>query len=260
MKKIKILMLVASCMLLILSFNACKDDEQTDPKPDDKPKETTCYLSGFSDEEGNLTIEYNNDNKIVKIKDEDGEYTITYDGAKMNKMDYTDGLSYSFVYTGNDITRVNSTNNGENNGYYTFEYQNGNIVKIEEYEYYGSSNELYQINEMTYTGNNLKSLMISNYDEDTEEMEVTLNMTDFKFDDKKNPLYDNKVLFYITDLGLFLGFSQNNVTNVGVKSEFLPLPLPITLNYTYTDKNYPKTVKGDFFLGEINSAYSYICK
>ncbi|MBB6612285.1 hypothetical protein H7F15_14640 [Pontibacter sp. Tf4] len=230
----KLLSLLVMASLILTS---CGDDKDDDVTPD--VGQTSCRLTKVSDDDSDESvIEYNAKGYVSKVTETDSE----------------DGTEYTVVFTydsNNNLVKEESFEDGESDGYYTYEYSNGMLSKIKSYSggelnytetlTYDSNKKITKISDdegyvmnFTYSGNNVSEATVGYMDEISYKI--------------KYENYDNKLTPYAAIKGMvnpYSGSSQNNPGKVtysyyyeGEEAE----TAVINYTYQYNDKNLPTKI------------------
>lgn len=241
----KKLSLFAAAILVAgsLLFTACNDDGGVGGG-DSTAK--TCKVSVVTDSDGETTTFTFDGNNLVKIVTKDGSDTYTtnfiYENGKLIRVEEDESTSYVLNYQGDDVNRVNITDYVDNElyGYILYNYANGKVSKIDVYESYEAPEKdtLVERYEITYNGNNIKQVDISELGDDGN-LEQSGSAQLNSVDDKMNPFYKLPVMFS-SDYDDISVLNQNNMTSVSLVTPFGPLPL--TFSYEYNEHGYPTTI------------------
>lgn len=251
-----------AAILGLLVFQGCKDDT-TDPigGGGSGTNTKTCKLIKTTSDDGSTTELVWVNNQLTKVIEKDSfdtqEMIFSYDGSKLlNVVDGTD--IYTMNYTGNNITSVLMTEDGENSMKSDVEYNTaGKISKVSISYWDGTEWTLYETYELTWTGDNVTK-SINKYDDDDDgtlesEASYTLSM----YDDKMNPYYGLPLMWLNLDSPL--NYSKNNAGKMsGTLGGF---PIEITQSMEYNSDGYPSKVTTTVpFFGTSVTTLSYNCQ
>jgi YD repeat-containing protein len=253
-KSFKLLILIALGAGLV-TLNACKEEPLEDPIPT-----ISCYLTSFSEEGDAATYTLDDDNKVVSALTNGETTTFTYDvDGRLATAD--DGsINAVFVYDGADKmpNRINITAQGQTLAYMLIKSANDNITEIETHFIDPNVGDIaYSRNSHTYTGNNLATIILEQFDLNTQQFVEAGRVENITNDGKTNPLARSLAYFFMNfENPTVLGASNmtgGSVTTDGTTS-------PLVIQYTYNENDYPLTaaqiVDGD----TTNLIFGYSCK
>ncbi|MDR2511271.1 MAG: hypothetical protein LBC89_02185 [Bacteroidales bacterium] len=250
MKKVILLAIIAA---MLMAFTSCQKDGVYNPS---KKISKIYYQSGSSTKY--LVERWTWDGKkLQKITDANGNLSssFTYNGNRLSKVTGSDGETYSFTYSGNDIKSIETKQEGKILSTINFTCKSGKVTKCEVHFYMNnrsnstnfttfnrlfpeisedfqnlrnrSTADVYVVYNFSYDGGNLsKYTRIWSQGAETHESERM-----YKHDKKTNPYYN-----FIDGNFMFISQSKNNL----VKEELLEDGHIYTWEYSYVyDGNYP---------------------
>jgi len=236
----KIINLLAFVLLTGVVFVSCEKDDNSEPK---EKKLVPIKISEYEDNvlDGEIVIEYNENDKVIKTDNGDGYYeTYEYsaEGNLVTANIYEENvlIGYNtFEYnSSNQLIKINYLNtNDEVQTYYIHEYDNnGNVIKKTQYGtndaivlYFTYEHDSYgnMISEKYYWADYQTGLISTDeYDETT-----------YEYDDKNN-------IFKSVDTPFLWETRINNVI-VEINTEHYGNNYTVTYNYDYlyNEDNYP---------------------
>lgn len=247
-------------ILGVFAFQGCKDDT-TDPIGGGGNATKTCQLIGSSSDDGSTTEVVWVNNQVTKIIEKDsfdtGEMVFTYDGSKL--LSVVDGTDiYTMGYTGDKITSVTLSEDGDDDTKYEVEYNTaGKISKVSVSYYDADEWVLYETYEYTWTGENVTKSVNKYDDDDNGSLESEATYTLSMFDDKHNPYYGLPIIWLNLDSPL--NFGKNNPGKMsGTLGGF---PIEITQTMEYNADGYPSKVTTTVpFFGTSVTNLTYNCQ
>ena len=236
----KIKHVLAALLFSSLIIASCKKDNPIPSNPADEK----IYFSGYIESTGHsFKIEYNADKtvKTLTYADDDSRVDVqpVYFNNKLSKLKKSEDngsfvsiISYETDDKGRVTKRTYLNNSSSPNPYTTYEYDSDNhIKKTEDFSASGTS----------------QGSVIYTYDNDNiikcEDFSISsTRIITYTFDNKLNPYFSIKDLFFIGDID-FTALSKNNILSSSDKAATDQTNFSETsLNYTYNAQGYPATM------------------
>jgi hypothetical protein len=262
-------------LVLVLSvFAACKKDEDVKPAEVDTGCVGTKVKYGPTAGTAIVTEEYlyNASRHVTRINSFDkvtgdliGYSSFTYNGAgklfKQTMHSASGQLDFQATYEYNAAEHLNKqqdydvdgSGTATASGFSTFEYNSSN--QVSKINHFSSSNpgQISEYETLEYSAAGNVTAVNSYRTPPGGTAPVLESITEYKYDNKKNPLYN---IGYPPVDGPYI--SKNNFTEVTVKNKNGVVEFSYALTHVYNEQGYPSQVTG---LGESKSIFlEYQCQ
>lgn len=244
-----------SITVVVLLFAGCNDKDDTTPKAEKWYISKSIEKRGSGNADDTTVVTYNADNTVKEFSSGSGiDYQASgpvYEGGKIIRIQEkrseqgTPGTRASFVYTGDQLTRINNFGfDGDRNEWYdqsydSLVYKNGKLSEFYELEKTGYA----LFFRLTWEGSNVKT--VERYSKAPEDADYTLhNIATNTYDNKPalHLLLNNNYIWLVNVMN-FENLSANNL----VKQEVHYQPSGVlndrtTITLTYNDAGLPEGI------------------
>lgn len=272
MKNLKLLMILFVAIAISTAYS-CKKDDDTDDGTGDGSSNSCMLVKQTNDDGTYVTIEYNSDNLVVKVK----EYTdagietnimeFSYANKNLMKMEMSTagivGLQYVYSYDAQghpDTSKMFSNQGGTMIllGFTTFSFSGDNISSASMFIDVAGNIIESSKKEFTYSNDNVATM--KEYSSNGTSLNLSLTY-EYEYDGKTNPLYSVGLEFL--DVSAFF-MSKENITKETIKDDQGVILQDESMNtvYEYKSSKYPtKQTSTSFDNSETEvSTMNYDCK